>query len=573
MSANDEFTSLKDPEQFAVERLVESGADVGRDPDSVAIVDGDRTRTYAQLNDAASRVANGLAGLGLAHDDRVAFVGRNCVESAELMLGAARAGVVLTIVNWRLQPGELSFVLHDSAAVVVVTTIEFAETLRALPEIAGVRQFLVVDSPIPADDWSAWIGRQPLGAVTVERNPNDVVVQLYTSGTTGRPKGAMLTRSSLAACIPDTAALWELDQTSVVLSVLPMFHIAGAGTLLGALWAGCRLIMDNDASTTGILRAVERHRVTNLVLASVMLQGLVRSPECATADLSSVRTVSYGAAPIPSDVLNAARAKLPCRIMQPYGLTETTGVLTVLGAQDHAFDPNGPDAPAAVARLRSCGRPRAGVEIRVVDIQTGSPLAAGESGEVQARSPRLMAGYWNQPEATAEVLLPDGWFRTGDVGQVDEDGYLSCSTASRTPSSPAARTSTRPKSKRSFTPTRASPRLRSSAFLTSAGARRPWRSSSATPDPTSAKPTSSPSPAPILPDTSVRAASSSPMRSPATRRARSSDERCASRTGAGMSAASTSAAQRADQGWAGRCSPRATPDRPAPRGSQGPGGP
>ena len=424
MSANDEFTILKDPAQFAVERLVDAGSDAGRDPDAVAIVDGDKTRTYAQLDDAASRVANGLVGLGLEHDDRVAFVGRNCVESAELMLGAARAGVVLTIVNWRLQPGELSFVLLDSAAVVVVTTTEFAETLRALPEIAGVKQFLVVDSPTAADDWAAWIGRQPLDAVTVERTPVDVVVQLYTSGTTGRPKGAMLTRSSLAACIPDTAALWELDPTSVVLSVLPMFHIAGAGTLLGALWAGCRLIIDNDASTTGILRAVERHRVTNLVLASVMLQGLVRAPECATADLSSVRTVSYGAAPISSDVLNAARAKLPCRIMQPYGLTETTGVLTVLDAQDHAFDPNGPDAPAAVARLRSCGRPRAGVEIRVVDIQTGSPLAAGEAGEVQARSARLMAGYWNQPEATAEALLPDGWFRTGDVGQVDEDGSL-----------------------------------------------------------------------------------------------------------------------------------------------------
>jgi acyl-CoA synthetase (AMP-forming)/AMP-acid ligase II len=158
----------------------------------------------------------------------------------------------------------------------------------------------------------------------------------------------------------------------------------------------------------------------------VMLQGLIQSPVAATTDLSSIRTVSYGAAPITGQVLQSAIDALGCRVVQAYGLTETTGVLCVLDAEDHSFDPNGPSGEVALAlgRLRSCGRPRPEVELRVVDIQSGDVLDVGQPGEVQARTARLMAGYWNRPEGTAEVLLHDGWFRTGDVGELDADGYL-----------------------------------------------------------------------------------------------------------------------------------------------------
>ena len=175
-----------------------------------------------------------------------------------------------------------------------------------------------------------------------------------------------------------------------------------------------------------MLQVVESEGVTNLVLASVMLQGLIAAPTAATTDLSTIRTVSYGAAPITGQVLQAAIDALGCRIVQAYGLTETTGVLCVLDAEDHSFDPNGPADAVALAlnRLRSCGRPRPGVELRIVDIQTGDLLGPDEPGEVHARTPRLMTGYWNRPEATDEVLLPDGWFRTGDVGELDADGYL-----------------------------------------------------------------------------------------------------------------------------------------------------
>lgn len=425
---------MKASTDFAVERLSRPTASA-RSGLGIAVVDGSCTVTFDELDRAANRVANGLRRRGLGSGDRVAFLGRNCVACVELMLGAARAGVVMTIVNWRLHPLELSFVIDDCTPAVIVTTAEFAATIGQLPEAAGA-SVLVVDGGGDSD-WDHWRDSQSAEPAGSEEPADptesvqhalddDVVLQLYTSGTTGKPKGAMLTRGSLAACIPDTVSAWQLDATSVMLSVLPMFHIAGAGTVVGSLWARSCLVIDNDPSADNMLRVIESKRVTNLVLASVMLQGLVESPAAAATDLSSIRTVSYGAAPITGQVLQAAIDALGCRIVQAYGLTETAGVLCVLDAEDHSFDPDGPPAAVALAisRLRSCGRPRPGVELRIVDIQNGAVLAVGETGEVQARTARLMKGYWNRPQATAEVLLADGWFRTGDIGDLDADGYL-----------------------------------------------------------------------------------------------------------------------------------------------------
>lgn len=409
---------------FAVERLTRPTSSI-EDGRAIAVVDGQRSVTFDELDLAADQVANGLRQWGLGSGDRVAFVGRNCLACVELMLGAARAGVVVTIVNWRLHPLELSFVFGDCDPSVIVTTAEFAATVGQLPEVA--RSSVLVVGGGRVGDWDQWRESQSANRVdSVPHADDDVVLQLYTSGTTGKPKGAMLTRRSLAACIPDTVAVWQLDPSSVMLSVLPMFHIAGAGTVVGSLWARSCLVIDNDPSAENMLRVIESEHVTTVVLASVMLQSLIEAPAAATTDLSSLRTVSYGAAPITGHVLQAAIDALGCRIVQAYGLTETTGVLCVLDAEDHSFDPDGPPDTVALAlsRLRSCGRPRPGVELRIVDIQTGAVLAAGESGEVQARTARLMKGYWNQPQATAEVMLDDGWFRTGDVGVLDADGYL-----------------------------------------------------------------------------------------------------------------------------------------------------
>ncbi len=459
------------PADFAVERLTRpiSGANDGH---RIAVVDGDRSVSFDELDRAADQVANGLRAFGLESGGRVTFVGRSCLACVELMLGAARAGVVLTVINWRLHPIELAFVLGDCEAALIVTTQEFAATIDELT--GSSRLPVLVVGGTGATDWEQWRDAQsfePLDPIT--NGDNDVVLQLYTSGTTGKPKGAMLTRGSLRACIPDTVAVWQLDPTSVVLSVLPMFHIAGAGTVVGSLWARSSLVIENDPSAQNMLQVVESKGVTNLVLASVMLQGLIAAPTATTTDLSTIRTVSYGAAPITGQVLHAAIEALGCRIVQAYGLTETTGVLCVLDAEDHSFDANGPADAVAVAlnRLRSCGRPRPGVELRIVDIQTGDVLGPDEPGEVQARTPRLMTGYWNRREATDEVLLPDGWFRTGDVGELDADGYLFLRDRLKDTISPEARTSILQRSRTHSNGTQPWPRSQSLVSPMTSGAR------------------------------------------------------------------------------------------------------
>ncbi|MDQ6696921.1 MAG: long-chain-fatty-acid--CoA ligase, partial [Actinomycetota bacterium] len=398
--------------RFAISQLTAGSAGAG-----LAVIDGEARASYAALEHASNRVANGLGSLGLQHQDRVAFLGRNGLPCLEVLIGAAKAGLVPTLLNWRLSRRELDYVVRDSQAKVIFVTDEFASLLP--DPLPPATQVIVVEGA--SASYPGWRDAQSDALAADLCAPDDVAVQIYTSGTTGRPKGAMLTHLGFVETIPDLSEVWQLDSSSVVLCVLPMFHIAGVGTALATLWRGGTLVIENDARPDITLADIAAHGGTNLVLASVMLRGLVEATERSDADLSTLRTVSYGAAPITQQVLEQAVARLECRMVQPYGLTETTGVVTILDAADH----DGPvdDVPKA-ARLRSCGRARPGVELQVVDVDTHAPVAPGTAGEIWVRTPRLMKGYWNQPDATTEALLPDGWFRTGDLGALDEDGYL-----------------------------------------------------------------------------------------------------------------------------------------------------
>jgi len=212
---------------FVIADLAFSGA-----PGTLAVRDGSRKATYAQLERASNRVANGLTSFGLERQDHVAFIGKNSVFCVELLIGAAKAGMVLTIANWRLHPSELDYVLRDSEAKIIFVAEDLRDTLPS-PLPKSVREVVVVGDGEAS--WTSWPDAQVNAPGATPPAPGDVALQLYTSGTTGRPKGAMLTNAAIAATIPDTADVWQLDETSVVLCVLPMFHIAGVGTALGAL--------------------------------------------------------------------------------------------------------------------------------------------------------------------------------------------------------------------------------------------------------------------------------------------------------------------------------------------------
>lgn len=316
-------------------------------PQSTALTSADLTISFAELDIAVGRVAAAVIDAGVAAQNRVAYIGKNSVEQIEVILGCARVNAIAVSVNWRLPANDVNYIVDDmEATLVFVDAALAASVLPVLDLLERVRTVVVIGSagvPIGrAIPFSTWVGpHEPIGSHEVA--PTDIALQIYTSGTTGRPKGVMLSQSAVSATLPSMAPLWKLDSSTVMLTVLPWFHIAGLGAVIGALGGGGTVVISNDADAEGLLRSVQTHGVTNLVLASVILQWIVTSPNAATTDLSSLKVISYGASPITQETLRAAIDLFGCDLVQVYGLTETMGTVAVLDAADHVIG-DGPDA-------------------------------------------------------------------------------------------------------------------------------------------------------------------------------------------------------------------------------------
>ena len=282
----------------------------------------------------------------------------------------------------------------------------------------GAETVVVVGGHAPQLGFDEWLGAHEPREPALSPAGGDVALQLYTSGTTGMPKGAMLTHDNLWRMHTAIVDEWRLDASSVSLCALPLFHIAGLIQVVAPMIAGCPTILHREFRPAAFLDALGRHRVTHTALVPAMLQSVLAAPELRDADTSSLRVMAYGAAPISEDVLARAVSAFGCDFFGVYGLTEITGPAVLLRPGDHRLD--GPHR----GRLRSAGTPLGGIEVRIVDPGTGRDAAVGEVGEVWLRGPTVMAGYWNRPKETAAVITTDGWLRSGDAGYLDEDGYL-----------------------------------------------------------------------------------------------------------------------------------------------------
>jgi long-chain acyl-CoA synthetase len=396
----------------------------GRDrPHAVALVTESAELSWGALDERSNRVANALAGLGIGSNDRVAFLGKNAPEYFEVLFGAAKVGAVTVAVNWRLSASEIAFIVDDAQARVMVVGAEFAATARQLEgELTTVKTVLVYGHDDPSDPRAASYQEWLAGATPDDpghsAQPEDVAVQLYTSGTTGLPKGAMLTNANMAVLHGAIEQMFDIDQNSINLVALPTFHIGGAGYALAGMGQGCPTVLLRDFDPVAVIDALQRHRITNTFFVPAMLAALASVPGAADGDYSALRSILYGASPITEETLKLVMRTFGCDFVQVYGMTETTGAITKLAAADH--DPDGPRA----ALLRSAGKPFDWVEIRVVDPDTGVDREPGQVGELWTRSAQNMLGYWNQPEATAQTITGDGWLRTGDAGFLDEDGYI-----------------------------------------------------------------------------------------------------------------------------------------------------
>ena len=380
---------------------------------------GDRTVSWAAMDARSSQVANGLAAAGVGPHDRIAFVDKNGLEYFEVLFGGAKLNAVNVAVNWRLAPAEMRYIVNDAQAKVLFVGAEFLPHLDGMErELETVKKIVVIGAHARHDVYDTWVGRQPGPDPGVPSAPGDVAMQLYTSGTTGLPKGAMLTNANLGALLPHVSPEWGFDPTTVNLVAMPLFHIGGSGWALVGMWNGSHSILFREFVPQEILAAIPRHRITNALFVPAMLQFLSAVPGAADGDYSTLRSIVYGASPITDEVLIRSIKTFRCPFIQVYGLTETTGAFTQLPPEDH--DPGGPRAHL----LRSAGKPFPGVELRVVDPGTGVDCAPGVVGELWVRTVQNMKGYWGKPAETERTILPGGWLRTGDAGYVDPDGYV-----------------------------------------------------------------------------------------------------------------------------------------------------
>jgi long-chain acyl-CoA synthetase len=385
-------------------------------PDAPMLTEGATTLTWSEVYDRAKRVSRGLAKSGVGPGDRVAFLDRNGIEYFEVFFGCALLGAVSVAVNWRLAPAEMATVIEDAEATTLFYGPDYAAAVKELRSLVSS-----VGTWVSLDGFAAWRDAPAEGEAEdpgFEPGLDDVVTQLYTSGTTGLPKGAMISGRNFSCILTEAERVFHIGADTVSLVAMPLFHIGGTGWALSGMDHGGHSVILRDLDPVELLRLIEVHRVTETFIVPAVLMFLLATPELATTDVSSLRRVFYGASPISEDVLVRSMRALGCSFAQVYGLTETTGAITSLMPEDH--DPDGPRAPL----LRSAGRPFDHVELRIVDTESGQDLPPGEVGELWTRSDQNMLGYWHKAEETAKILTDDGWFHTGDAGWIDEEGYL-----------------------------------------------------------------------------------------------------------------------------------------------------
>jgi long-chain acyl-CoA synthetase len=374
--------------------------------------------SYADLRDAVAAAAVALRHFGVGSGDRIAYLGKNHARYFILLFAAARLGVVMVPIGWRLAAAEVAYILDDTQARLLFSDA-FCASLAddaAIGKELGL--FCLERNEAGMKDWEKFIDTGP-GHADQRDDEETIFLQLYTSGTTGRPKGVMLCARNIFAMRIQCALHgieWDRwDGDDVALIAMPVSHIGGSGFGLMSLYHGATGLVTREFSPEGTLAAIREEGVSKFFIVPTALQILVRHPLAGATDFSRVRHILYGASPMPLPLLKEAIEVVGAGLVQQYGMTETAGTIVALEPEDHD--------PAGNERMKSAGKALPGVEIRIVG-ERAEQCASGEVGEILVRSDAIMRGYWNLPDATADAVDEDGWLRTGDAGFLDSEGYL-----------------------------------------------------------------------------------------------------------------------------------------------------
>lgn len=376
-----------------------------RRPDALAIACAGRETAFGALHRDTNRAAHALLAAGVKAGDRVAYVGRDSEQGYALVFACAKVGAVAVPVNWRLTAREITHILTDSGAVVLLVEDEF------LIDAPGPRHVVTTSR------FDTWIAGHPDGDVGHAAQPDDPVLQLYTSGTTGLPKGVVLAHRSFFAIRDRLAEAgldwvdWHADDVNLV--ALPVFHVGGIWLAVAAWTAGVPNVLLPAFDAALAVELIGRYGVTTTGMVPAMLRTVLADPSAQPDTFRGLRKVVYGGSPISAELLERCMLAMDCDFVQFYGLTETGNTAVCLPPADHV--------PGS-GRLRAAGRPYPGVELKIAG-DDGVPWPAGTVGEVWIRTPARMLEYWRDPAATGRTLVGD-WVRSGDAGRLDGDGYL-----------------------------------------------------------------------------------------------------------------------------------------------------
>ncbi|TXS89506.1 long-chain-fatty-acid--CoA ligase [Parahaliea maris] len=390
-------------------------------PDSIALEFEDTRVSYAELDSRSNQVANAFVADGVPTQTNIALLDRNAETFFYVLFGAAKANLCMVTVNFRLTAGEVSYILEDSDAEYLFVSQEFLPIARECKaRLDRVQKIVVLDGEGEQEGetglWT-WMNSQP-GTAPVDRIPTteDRAVQMYTSGTTGHPKGVMLTHACMVCAAEEGISVWPVmhEPDAAVLATMPLFHIAAANLCLAGLFAGGRAVILKEAVPDVVARVLAESRIRIVPLPPALIHAIIRLPDIHSYDLSLLDTLLIAGSGIAVELLKDAQEVLDCGFALSYGMTECCGGITYLSPKDCVHD--------AGKLLASAGRAFGNNRVRIVDTNR-QPLPTGEIGEIACRSDRLMKGYWHRPEASEEAV--DGeWYFSGDAGYLDEDGYL-----------------------------------------------------------------------------------------------------------------------------------------------------
>lgn len=387
-------------------------------PDGLAVVHGSGSTTWAELHRNAIRTANALRTAGVAVQERVAFVDKNGIEFFEFLFGCALCGAVPVPISWRFTAAEMAATIADADVRLVLAGSEFVDALnRPVGDGVGSPACICLDEHPTLPIFRAWIADQSEVDPDVDAGEGAVAMQLYTSGTTGLPKGVLIDERNLDCLLDAVGPAWDLRGDDVSLVCMPLFHMGGVAWALAGMAAGCRSVLVREFAPVAVLDLLLSQQVTIAFFVPAMLSFLCAVPDAAARSYA-LRRIVYSGSPITEEALRRAMATFGCDFAQIYGMSETTGSFAQLEPADHATQ--GPRARL----LRSAGRPYPWVQVRIVDSRSGAECAAGAVGEICTLSAQNTRGYWNNSAETAALLREDGWLRTGDAGYRDDQGYL-----------------------------------------------------------------------------------------------------------------------------------------------------